>query len=87
MKRGIIHGLLPLLLPYCALFCAGLTLTLAQSLGLFLPLGSGEGTLQHYQTLIQDQGIRQSLGLSLACLLYTSPSPRDRQKYRMPSSA
>ena len=24
---------------------------------------------------------------SLSCLLYTSPSPRDRQKYRMPSSA
>ena len=24
---------------------------------------------------------------SRACLLYTSPSPRDRQKYRMPSSA
>ena len=24
---------------------------------------------------------------SLACLLYTSPSPRDRQKSRMPSSA
>ena len=23
----------------------------------------------------------------IACLLYTSPSPRDRQKYRMPSSA
>ena len=23
----------------------------------------------------------------LGCLLYTSPSPRDRQKYRMPSSA
>ena len=23
----------------------------------------------------------------LACLLYTSPSPRDRQKSRMPSSA
>ena len=23
----------------------------------------------------------------MACLLYTSPSPRDRQKYRMPSSA
>ena len=22
-----------------------------------------------------------------SCLLYTSPSPRDRQKYRMPSSA
>ena len=26
-------------------------------------------------------------GLSMACLLYTSPSPRDRQKSRMPSSA
>ena len=24
---------------------------------------------------------------SAACLLYTSPSPRDRQKSRMPSSA
>ena len=27
------------------------------------------------------------LGLKLLCLLYTSPSPRDRQKSRMPSSA
>ena len=27
------------------------------------------------------------LGLVTACLLYTSPSPRDRQKSRMPSSA
>ena len=26
-------------------------------------------------------------GLSKICLLYTSPSPRDRQKSRMPSSA
>ena len=30
---------------------------------------------------------RDSLLLSLRCLLYTSPSPRDRQKSRMPSSA
>ena len=27
------------------------------------------------------------VGADLACLLYTSPSPRDRQKSRMPSSA
>ena len=27
------------------------------------------------------------LCLAYACLLYTSPSPRDRQKSRMPSSA
>ena len=28
-----------------------------------------------------------SMGLACPCLLYTSPSPRDRQKSRMPSSA
>ena len=28
-----------------------------------------------------------AIGLTVACLLYTSPSPRDRQKSRMPSSA
>ena len=28
-----------------------------------------------------------ALDLSMICLLYTSPSPRDRQKSRMPSSA
>ena len=26
-------------------------------------------------------------GINIVCLLYTSPSPRDRQKSRMPSSA
>ena len=30
---------------------------------------------------------RNGVGKSLLCLLYTSPSPRDRQKSRMPSSA
>ena len=30
---------------------------------------------------------KRSGAVSLACLLYTSPSPRDRQKSRMPSSA
>ena len=28
-----------------------------------------------------------TLGVATTCLLYTSPSPRDRQKSRMPSSA
>ena len=31
--------------------------------------------------------IGQSIERLMACLLYTSPSPRDRQKSRMPSSA
>ena len=29
----------------------------------------------------------EKLGKTMSCLLYTSPSPRDRQKSRMPSSA
>ena len=31
--------------------------------------------------------LEQSIQSELSCLLYTSPSPRDRQKSRMPSSA
>ena len=30
---------------------------------------------------------KKNPGLAKFCLLYTSPSPRDRQKSRMPSSA
>ena len=33
------------------------------------------------------QQLRISLDKRNSCLLYTSPSPRDRQKSRMPSSA
>lgn len=65
MERRILWGLAPLLLPYCALFCAGMALTIAQSLGLFLPVGPGEATLEHYQILLEDQAMGQSLGLSL----------------------
>ena len=38
--------------------------------------GSGKTTLS-----------RALISAAVACLLYTSPSPRDRQKSRMPSSA
>ena len=34
-----------------------------------------------------DDGARVSSSGGSGCLLYTSPSPRDRQKSRMPSSA
>ena len=34
-----------------------------------------------------EKNARENLGLIKDCLLYTSPSPRDRQKSRMPSSA
>ena len=36
-------------------------------------------------TLVSEKSISKSQAFS--CLLYTSPSPRDRQKSRMPSSA
>ena len=36
--------------------------------------------------IVQDQRGLLWVG-TLGCLLYTSPSPRDRQKSRMPSSA
>ena len=32
-------------------------------------------------------GLNPSAPVDRSCLLYTSPSPRDRQKSRMPSSA
>ena len=49
------------------------------------------------QALVTKHGFREgqalvfvpgsTAGLTTICLLYTSPSPRDRQKSRMPSSA
>ena len=41
----------------------------------------GGGKFSHYMA----EGIEKSLGED--CLLYTSPSPRDRTRSRMPSSA
>ena len=42
-----------------------------------------ESTTKNLQWLHQTQNDV----LTITCLLYTSPSPRDRQKSRMPSSA
>ena len=38
-------------------------------------------------TLRTQPRIQRNFSLVACCLLYTSPSPRDRQKSRMPSSA
>ena len=43
-------------------------------------LGNGDGTLAAPQTFLVGDGPG-------SCLLYTSPSPRDRTRSRMPSSA
>ena len=46
----------------------------------------------HFQERVNDklakiERLDPTLTFFLSCLLYTSPSPRDRQKSRMPSSA
>ena len=43
-------------------------------------LGAGAVSANHAWVVVLEQCER-------SCLLYTSPSPRDRQKSRMPSSA
>ena len=42
---------------------------------------------QFYPTQLQDVKWRLNLQMAQSCLLYTSPSPRDRTRSRMPSSA
>ena len=39
------------------------------------------------ENFVKSLELDETLGQLLVCLLYTSPSPRDRQKSRMPSSA
>ena len=39
------------------------------------------------ENLLKSLGLAGAAAAITACLLYTSPSPRDRQKSRMPSSA
>ena len=50
----------------------------------------GNQSLSHYLrvvTDIDDEGLDLLLNAYKDCLLYTSPSPRDRTRSRMPSSA
>ena len=47
----------------------------------------GPEALEVLEVPDQDAGEGQIRIRNFACLLYTSPSPRDRQKSRMPSSA
>ena len=67
-----------------------------EAVGLLGPNGAGKTTLFYMITglIAADRGTISldgaditSLPMYQRCLLYTSPSPRDRQKSRMPSSA
>ena len=46
-----------------------------------------EETLNETVAMLRKYNVSVSSHLLDVCLLYTSPSPRDRQKSRMPSSA
>ena len=47
-----------------------------------------EVACKQYESLMGGlRAIGEQRGWEIGCLLYTSPSPRDRQKSRMPSSA
>ena len=50
-------------------------------------VGGGGGNAVEHMIERNVQGVEFICANTDACLLYTSPSPRDRQKSRMPSSA
>ena len=46
-----------------------------------------KSAIQIYSMYADYRALNDFVGMDMCCLLYTSPSPRDRQKSRMPSSA
>ena len=52
-----------------------------------MAIGMGEITQDNHLEVYARLVLLQASTLQYDCLLYTSPSPRDRQKSRMPSSA
>ena len=52
-----------------------------------LPDGTEESVTCAEDQYILDAGEEAGVDLPYSCLLYTSPSPRDRTRSRMPSSA
>ena len=55
--------------------------------GNFLRYWNGFGGLASFGFPISDVFTRDGVQMQYFCLLYTSPSPRDRTRSRMPSSA
>ena len=85
-------GSAPLILPNRHLLNLGVGVVCLILLFIFLGVGKGAGAfILIVMTLLAFAfGIHMVMaigGADMPCLLYTSPSPRDRQKSRMPSSA
>ena len=58
--------------------------SLVMLLVLLVPVSAEEGDSVELEIDVVDANAKQWYG---ACLLYTSPSPRDKRQSRMPSSA
>ena len=68
----------------------GVEVEIVDPLETSLVLGEQNGQVIHRGWPIEADAVIPRIGYSVTsegCLLYTSPSPRDRQKSRMPSSA
>ena len=53
----------------------------------FIMIFDGNSGDVHFERFSIDNFVSKTAAYDTGCLLYTSPSPRDRQKSRMPSSA
>ena len=73
---------------FLVLLTLGMKLLLVLGITAILDLGAKETPLGLVTQMVVGAAVTAALvALFLTCLLYTSPSPRDRQKSRMPSSA
>ena len=64
----------------------GIALTTALLAGVAAPAMAGSFYVQEQSTRGQGRA-NAGVGADKGCLLYTSPSPRDKRQSRMPSSA
>ena len=69
------------------ILAASLSLTSVAKSAEFFTIGTGGPTGVYFQTGNAICKMLHKSAIAKDCLLYTSPSPRDRQKSRMPSSA
>ena len=69
------------------IFIVGIALALDRAFYDSARLGVQDRLLTKLLMLMGDAEVEDSGVLDIPCLLYTSPSPRDRTRSRMPSSA